>query len=76
MPALSRRRYPERHDCLANDAPDGSDPEWTPWFAWYPVTIDVYQPEEVILSPLWGSMLRYRVWMRWVARTFCGSALG
>jgi hypothetical protein len=38
---------------------DGSDPKWTRWFAWYPVMIDVYKPEEIK-----NGKMRYRVWWR------------
>lgn len=40
---------------------DGTDPQWTRWFAWYPVTINVYKVSEIE-----NGKLSYRVWMRWV----------
>jgi hypothetical protein len=40
---------------------DGTDPVWTPWFAWYPVTIDVYNASEIR-----NGKLHYKVWLRWV----------
>lgn len=40
---------------------DGTDPQWTRWFAWFPVTVDAYDVSEIR-----GGKMRYRVWLRWV----------
>lgn len=42
---------------------DGSDPQWAPWFAWFPVKVETFpwHPVRKETDP----RLR-RVWLRWV----------
>lgn len=40
---------------------DGTDPQWTLWFAWFPVSVDAYNVSEIRRGKM-----RYRVWLRWV----------
>lgn len=42
--------------------------DWHPWFAWYPVDVDVYEVRDIRRGKT-----RYKVWLRWVERKIVGA---